>query len=210
MARTDPLEPALLRQPRLALRRGLAALAIALLAAFAAMRLGSPPQQSAAAETSNEVVPGERAVLEPAGTLVLPFPPLQESAAIADTGQEAEPQTGVAAAEPAARPASANEDAENEPAAAPAPEQAADTVLEQLAQVPVAASDGYRLQLGVFGDPGNAVALQRQLARQGLPAGVQSRVVLGPFPSREAAHEAQSQLKARGLDGGMLLPPQRR
>nr|WP_286206736.1 SPOR domain-containing protein [Thauera linaloolentis] len=70
-----------------------------------------------------------------------------------------------------------------------------------------APADGYRIQLGVFGDSANALSLQRELAARGLPAGIQSRVVLGPFADREAARKAQSALRAEGLEAGMLLPP---
>ena len=76
-----------------------------------------------------------------------------------------------------------------------------------MAEAKPAPADGYRIQLGVFADPANAVALARDLNGRGLPAGIQSRVVLGPFADRDAAHKAQVALRAAGVETGMLLPP---
>ena len=59
-------------------------------------------------------------------------------------------------------------------------------------------------------DPANAAAYQRELAAKGLPATIQSRVVLGPFADRAAAEKAQAALRKAGQDAGMLLPPARK
>lgn len=72
----------------------------------------------------------------------------------------------------------------------------------------VQAAGGYRIQLGVFGDPANAALLQSELAGRGLPAQVQSRVVLGPYRDRAAAERARAALRKAGGDAGILLPPQ--
>ena len=79
-----------------------------------------------------------------------------------------------------------------------------------MAQAKSAPADGYRIQLGVFGDPANAIGLVHELNARGLPAGIQSRVVLGPFADRDAAHKAQAALRAAGVEAGMLLPPARK
>jgi DedD protein len=63
------------------------------------------------------------------------------------------------------------------------------------------------LQLGVFGAQDNAERLREELARQGFPARVESRVVLGPFPDRAAAEAAQAALKRAGQGGGIVVPP---
>ena len=76
-----------------------------------------------------------------------------------------------------------------------------------MTQARSAPADGYRIQLGVFGDPENAIGLAQELTARGLPAGIQSRVVLGPFADRDAAHKAQAVLSAAGVEAGMLLPP---
>ncbi|NMG74270.1 SPOR domain-containing protein [Aromatoleum diolicum] len=66
---------------------------------------------------------------------------------------------------------------------------------------------GYLVQLGVFLDTENAEGLRRELARKGYPAHLQSRVVLGPFPDRQAALAAQEKVRReRKLDGIILQP----
>ena len=79
-----------------------------------------------------------------------------------------------------------------------------------MAEARSAPADGYRIQLGVFSDPENAIGLARELNARGLAAGIQSRVVLGPFGDRDAAHKAQAALRAAGVEAGMLLPPARK
>ena len=79
-----------------------------------------------------------------------------------------------------------------------------------MAEARSAPADGYRIQLGVFGDPENAIGLAHELNARGLAAGIQSRVVLGPFADRDAAHKAQAALRAAGVEAGMLLPPARK
>lgn len=69
------------------------------------------------------------------------------------------------------------------------------------------AGDGYQLQLGVFGDAGNALVLYERLSAAGFEARIQSRVVLGPFPDRRAAEQAQAALRRSGEPAGILLPP---
>jgi len=96
------------------------------------------------------------------------------------------------------------------PVPSPASSPAAEAMVPILADAPPAPADGYRIQLGVFGDPANALALQRALAAQGLQAGIQSRVVLGPFADREAAQKAQAALRAAGGEAGMLLAPEKK
>lgn len=66
---------------------------------------------------------------------------------------------------------------------------------------------GYVVQLGVFGDPDNAAMLGRELAAQGYPAHLQSRVVLGPFPDRQAAKAAAERLRRERKLEGIVVPP---
>lgn len=96
------------------------------------------------------------------------------------------------------------------PVPSPASSPAAEAAVPVLADAPPAPAEGYRIQLGVFGDPANALALQRTLAAQGLQAGIQSRVVLGPFADREAAQKAQAALRSAGVEAGMLLAPEKK
>lgn len=98
------------------------------------------------------------------------------------------------------------------PAADAAPEVQAAPIAppSALPVIPPAPADGFRIQLGVFGDPANALTLQRELTAKGLPATIQSRVVLGPFTDRAAAEKAQAALRKAGHEAGMLLPPVRK
>ena len=67
---------------------------------------------------------------------------------------------------------------------------------------------GYRIQLGVFGDAGNAFKLYEQVAIQGFQAQIQSRVVVGPFADRAAAEKARQALRRAGLGAGVLVLPE--
>lgn len=72
-----------------------------------------------------------------------------------------------------------------------------------------ALAQGYIVQLGVFGDPDNAAVLSRELAAQGYPAHLQSRVVLGPFPDRQAAKAAAARLRGERKFEGIVVPPRK-
>lgn len=69
--------------------------------------------------------------------------------------------------------------------------------------------DGYLIQLGVFGAQANAESLRAELAARGLPAHIESRVVLGPFSSREAAEAAQARLRRDRQAEGLIVPPRK-
>ncbi|MBV2265013.1 MAG: SPOR domain-containing protein [Thauera sp.] len=71
------------------------------------------------------------------------------------------------------------------------------------------AGSGYLVQLGVFAAPDNALRVYQQAATIGQAAHIQSRVVLGPFPDREAAERARKRLQAAGAGPGVLIPPER-
>lgn len=51
-------------------------------------------------------------------------------------------------------------------------------------------SDGFAVQVGVFGEAANAERLVRRLEAVGLPVQMQRRVVLGPYADRDAAEAA--------------------
>ncbi len=129
------------------------------------------------------------------------------------------PASPADAAPPATGPEPASEGGTS-PASAPGPAApVADTADALPAGPPASAApsqpdpasiSGYRIQLGVFDVPSNAEALQREFAAQGLPAHVQSRVVLGPFPTRAKAQAAQAALRKAGQAPGILVPPRSR
>jgi DedD protein len=72
---------------------------------------------------------------------------------------------------------------------------------------PVAAGHGYLVQVGVFGSTENAEALRNRLAGLGIPARLESRVVVGPFPDKAAARAAQARLQEAGQSPGLIVPP---
>jgi DedD protein len=66
----------------------------------------------------------------------------------------------------------------------------------------------FAVQVGVFNNPNGAIA---KLSAAGVPyyteaKGNLTRVLAGPFASREAAEKAQKQLKGIGLDTGTVTP----
>jgi Sporulation related domain. len=67
---------------------------------------------------------------------------------------------------------------------------------------------GYRIQLGVFGDAGNALKLYEQVAAQGYAGHIQSRVIVGPFADRAQAEKARQALRRAGVGQGVLVPPE--
>ncbi|NMG35065.1 hypothetical protein GRF61_11490 [Azoarcus sp. TTM-91] len=91
-------------------------------------------------------------------------------------------------------------------APAPAPVPAA-AVARAPAKPAAALPDGFQVQLGVFGDAANADALRQELARRGLPARVETRVVLGPYKDRHAAEAAQAAVRRDGHGPGVIVPP---
>lgn len=90
-----------------------------------------------------------------------------------------------------------------------AEEPDATAVAARPAAAPKAASakpgKGFLLQLGVFGETGNAQALYEELRRQGLPARLETRVVAGPFDSRDSAAAARDRLARAGMARGLVV-----
>ena len=94
-----------------------------------------------------------------------------------------------------------------EPVPSARPDMAVDgVVLPQAALRP--GGPGYRIQLGVFGDAGNALKLYEQVAAQGYAGHIQSRVIVGPFADRAAAEKARQALRRAGVGQGVLVPPE--
>jgi len=90
------------------------------------------------------------------------------------------------------------------PTAAPMPKEAAPKAAPtKVATPPV--KDGYLVQLGVFSAPGNAQALVDKVDALGIPAHIESRVVVGPFKDRAEADAARKQIAQSGLGKGMVV-----
>ena len=149
--------------------------------AVAATAPASPPSPSPSAESRSAPVGGQIVVAQP----VAPDPVRTEAGAVA----------GMIAAPPAPTPA-----------ASARPDVTTDgVVLPQAALRP--GGPGYRIQLGVFGDAGNALKLYEQVAAQGYDGYIQSRVMVGPFTDRAAAEKARQALRRAGVGPGVLVTP---
>jgi DedD protein len=59
---------------------------------------------------------------------------------------------------------------------------------------------GYTLQAGVFVDPRRAEDVYDKLTREGIPATLETRVLVGPFKNRKEAESARAKMKAMGID----------
>ena len=64
---------------------------------------------------------------------------------------------------------------------------------------------GFNLQAGVFADPRRAEELHARLLQEGIPATLETRVVVGPFRNREVADSARAKMLVMGIDS-VLLP----
>ena len=64
---------------------------------------------------------------------------------------------------------------------------------------------GFNLQAGVFADPRRAEELHARLLQEGIPATLETRVVVGPFRNREEADAARAKMLVMGIDT-VLLP----
>jgi DedD protein len=169
---------------RAAVAIGLALLLLLGVLAFEAERAVPVPPAAVPA-----IAPVETAPPSPAPTMMDRPPPVSE----------APPPAAAAGAPPAV-------EVPPPPSAATVPSPSAPSVALPPA-VPL--GDGYLIQLGVFGAQANAESLRAELAARGLPAHIESRVVLGPFSSREAAEAAQVRLRRDGKAEGLIVPPRK-
>lgn len=156
------------------------------------------PGQSQAAGTTNQgpagVVP--RSAVTPPAT--------QGAGAAAPgpgvTGASKAPTPVTGAANQGAAPTGVGPGA-SRPSAAAAPS----TPLLKLEEAPVAPEKGYTVQMGVFNTYANADALLAKLKDRGVPAYAETRVLVGPFRSRQDARKAAQALKDIGA--GPILSP---
>jgi DedD protein len=208
-----PEAPGLQRQ--LLTRAGMAAgLIVVLLAGLAAYdhmnRVAVPPPAPPSAQAP-QVPPTPEAT---PGTLGAP--PLN-SLADGDLRQEVPSEPELSSAPELAPPGKRQTDAPEPRRGAPRlvlggeppPSRAArPTAGVPAAEVPAAAK-GYVIQLGVFASLENAEALRARLEGLGIPARLESRVVVGPFPDQAAARAAQVRLRDAGQEVGLIVPPRR-
>lgn len=132
-----------------------------------------------------------------------PAPPLEAPAAPDAAAAPALAHAPVAAPQPDAGAPSADAPAVAEPVTA------AMTTPQPRRFPPPPPGNGYMVQLGVFTDTENAATLLLELAAAGHPAYLQSRVVLGPYPSKAAAQQAQEKIRRERKLDGMIVPPRK-
>jgi cell division septation protein DedD len=204
-----------------AMKRAGLAIALALVLLIVMLWFGDSNQPPPPLPESVNAVP----IQSPSGT---PAPQ-------ADTPVLPEPDTTAQTdTEPTVAPAPATEETGNMPettpgldvavtnpvtAAPPLPSRAATkspkvtsapTSSPKVASAPSASTslpDGYFIQLGVFDDTENVSRLLNNVTELGLPAHIQSRVMVGPFSNKREAEEARSRLKE--FAEGTVLPPQK-
>ncbi len=159
-----------------------------------------PAGQTPATTAEPEPAPSPAATTEPASRLPHGPAPAPKPAAA--------PAPARTAKEPAANPAPATKATAARPEPAPAT-PARSVVMKQETPPPVAAapaeaqpagtSKGYRVQLGLFSNLGNATALIQRLKAADIPVRSETRVSVGPFQTRAEAEEAMQKLKDMGL-----------
>jgi DedD protein len=189
---------------RLGMALGLIALAIAGLAVLD--RYGGAPREPQSNAPGKEppavaALPPPKPIAPPPAAAAAPPPP--------PPSVEAEPAASPRGAQPSATPAehaptrAATSEAHAQPARSsaspPAPAAAQGTPAAQPA--PLAPNPGYVIQLGMFTSVDNAQTLLERLKAQGVPAYLETRVVVGPFRDRAEADAAQRKLHAGGVNG---------
>jgi cell division protein FtsN len=155
----------------------------------------SPPPLPEGDAAEAAATPSASTTAEPAGTGAAKVLPHAQSAKVPAAAAEpavpeatARPGAPVAVSEGAdARRSSADRAARAEPSAPPA-----------LTRSP---AGGYVVQAGVFSHTANAEELRAKLALHGIPAQVETRVLVGPFRTRAEADRARAQMRALGLEG---------
>lgn len=197
------------------LLRAALATGLMLMLGIALLRLDVPPEEAPPVVPAAHTAPAPQQDASSAPPAVAagpdappPADPASPLPAVADSSPlPADPPADAAAAPPATPEASAPPTVAASPAVAEDPPPAApETASPQRAGSPPP-GPGFMVQLGVFTDGDNAESLRRELARNGYPAHLQSRVVLGPFPDRKSALAAQEKVRReRKLDGMILAP----
>ena len=161
------------------------------------------------AETSNEtratVPESTEAPMDRMSSAAQPPPP--EIAAQPSAARKGKPQTRAPATGPtaAASARSAAPPADTSSAVAPSADQPgagspAVPASPRQTQVLPRMLSGINLQAGVFADPRRAEELHARLLREGIPATLETRVLVGPFPNREAADAARAKMREMGIE----------
>lgn len=125
------------------------------------------------------------------------------------------PDTGKAGERPKPEPAKAPP--KPEPVARAAPPEPARGDGDAKRAEAILNAEAYLVPLGAFANKDNVKALEAKLAKAGVkyytevvatPAGEQTRVRAGPFPTKEAAEKSRERLKSLGLSPGAVIARQ--
>jgi DedD protein len=161
-----------------------------------------PTAQTPPSEESQSAAPPPPVVSNPP---VAPVEPLPKPSIPATPSPAPAAQPPAATASPPAPATSAVP--QSQPPAAPSASKDAVPRAPAPQVQPAPSSKGFVVQVGVFSSPANAQALQRRLAQEGIPAQVETRVVVGPFADRPQAEGMIQRLKEIGMGGVVVAPP---
>lgn len=170
-----------------------------------------PKQESGRLKTPAALPPAAATAKAAAGAA---SPPAESPGGVVPRPPDVNPDTGKAGDRP--KPAAAPPRPETVARTAP-PEAARKDSDAKRAEAILGADATYLVPLGAFANKDNVKALEAKLAKAGVkfyteivttPAGEQTRVRAGPFPSREAAEKGRERLKTLGLSPGAVIARQ--
>jgi cell division protein FtsN len=135
-----------------------------------------------------------------------PTPPHEPSQALITTAAPAPEQFAAASQMPPPAPPEIKNDEKLEPPRASAPES---TIVDSKpsAKHTTPVDTHYMVQLGVFNSTANAQSLQKQLARSGINAHLETFVKVGPFKDKHEAEKALARARKLGIQAVLVFPP---
>lgn len=181
----------------------------------------APSQPSGARRDKGEVfepahkalegaTPGQRVAAAPAVTT----PPARSGEVAAKTAAEtpavassAAPTAVTASPPPASNGSAGSIAAKAAPAVvASSPAGAAPAAAPTAAPAAKAPTPSFGVEVGAFVTLAQADALRARLMAEGIPAQLETRVVVGPFGTRNEAVAAQDRLRGKGFSAGEVVP----
>lgn len=154
-------------------------------------------------------------IAEPRMSDDLKTAPVEEAATQPSAASSTPASPVAAAASEVVRPDEtvAAKSVETKPSRADEPKKETSPAAKEKEAAPKATAGAYVVQVAALSDAAKAKQLERQMAGAGLRtytevvstgAGQVTRVRAGPYPTREAAEKARTQLKKAGLDGKVV------
>ncbi|MSQ59463.1 MAG: SPOR domain-containing protein [Betaproteobacteria bacterium] len=218
-------EPPTLSNEESVKKRAFAGLAIALFLIVAAIG-GLVFIERRSADAPRPVAPVSPPLETPANTADTVPPPAPEVSRVPDsqaappapaspplapaTPAETTPPAAPVAAVPAKPAEHVPPPTQHDPPAAAAipPTPKTTSAILKLEDAPIAPGKGYTVQMGVFNTYANADSLLAKLKERGVPAYTETRVVVGPFRTKQEAKKAAATLKDLG-ETAIVSPPKR-